>query len=188
MIGFRTQVLGPADRAADEKEKGVRRAFGLMDGIIFLTLAAAFIVGVMAVAGNAMTRSAANDTVQDITNISLATRMVRNSQGYPTDIVGALRSMGQIPSNITDDDTGLINQWGGDITIDQVSGGAGFEIHYTEVPDPECKLIVLGVQSGVLRSINGEKNLTGTDVPDAQYAEDSCATGANEIYWSSILQ
>lgn len=187
MIGFRTRVLNPlvgVETAGGRSRRSARRAFGLMDGIIFLTLAAAFIVGVMSIGGSAMTRSAANDTVQDVTNLSLATRTIRGANGYPADIEGALRSLGQIPSNITDDGTALSNQWGGAIKITQTTGGSGFTIEYDDVPGPECRLIMIGVKPGVLRSVNN-KNLTDVD---ATFASTECADdNANTVTFSSLL-
>jgi len=173
--------------------RGIRRGFGVIDGSIFMVLAVAFLVGVMAMASSAMTKSGANEAAQEVTNLSLAIRTIKSSNGYTGDLAAQLISVGQLPSSITntgsDSAPSLVDTWGGAITLTPINSGAGFTIEYDAVPGPECKLILTGVKSGVLRSVQDSsgtgKNLTDVD---STYAGTFCASDSdNTIVWSSML-
>lgn len=176
---------------AHAKRRGQRLAATLLEMSIWLLIFVGIIGATLMIASSVLTQNTASQETQTLTTLSAEIRKVKTSRGYTATIEDDLRSMGTIPSSVTDTGTGLFNSWGGTITFAQVDSGANFSISYTNIPKAECIQLANSVRAGVLQSIgNGTAADTNiVDLTPSLIDTDICQdAGNNDVTWSSKVQ
>ncbi len=169
--------------SADQEVKKVgkfRAAVTLLEVTIVLLIFVSIISMALYMSAGTISQSDSVQEIQSLNNLAVAVQKTKTNQGFPASasIGTTMDTLGIVPPNITH--TGgasYMNTWGGAITFTQENSGGGFAIHYTNVPVKECKLLVSGLRSGILRSVGSGTATLNLDGLTADQVATVCAAG-----------
>lgn len=174
-----------------------RKGATLLETTFVMIIIITIIGGALTLASNAMDQSTTVQETQTVNNLAGAVRKIKMANGYPADAeIGlAMHRLGFIPANVIHTDgTDFVNSWGGSITFQRQSGGGNFSITYTNIPEKECRQLVLGVKSGLLQSVGNTTTSSGAATYNirsltAEQVEAICTdnSGAATVVWSSAM-
>ena len=173
--------------------KSMREGMTLLEITFVLLVMVAIIGGALVMASGAMNQSNSVQESQTVNNLAASVQKIKTSAGFPAAaaIGTSLNDLGLIPANVVSNGAGgaFQNSWGGAITFMPKDGGGNFAIVYAGIPQAECKLLVMAVKSGILKTVgNGLLVTTNTisALTTANVSATICATaGVNNVIWSS---
>lgn len=171
----------------------LRKGMTLLEITFVLLIMVSIIGGALVMASGAMNQSNSVQESRSVANLANAVQKIKMPSGFPASatIGTALNDMGLIPANVASNGLGTVftNSWGGAITFLQKDGGGNFAITYTGIPQTECKLLVMAVKQGLLKTIGSGVLVTTNSISGLTTAIVSgtiCPTvGVNSIIWSS---
>ncbi len=171
----------------------LRKGMTLLEITFVLLIMVSIIGGALVMASGAMNQSNSVQESQTVNNLAASVQKIKTSAGFPAAaaIGTSLNDLGLIPANVVSNGAGgaFQNSWGGAITFMPKDGGGNFAIVYAGIPQAECKLLVMAVKSGILKTVgNGLLVTTNTisALTTANVSATICATaGVNNVIWSS---
>lgn len=126
--------------------------------------------------------------------IAESVRQTKKVDGFPTgaDIQRELVELSLLPNGVDAEVNGTVrNRWAGDITITTQDGRGNFAVTYSRLPERVCRLIVLGVHSGLLQTV-GAGNAPAASGGSGSYLIATLTTqqiknvcAGDRVYWST---
>ncbi|HEX7685805.1 MAG TPA: type 4 pilus major pilin [Trinickia sp.] len=164
-----------------------QRGASLLEGIAYLGIAAIVVIGAIALLRTAFGSANANTMLEQLSSLQTATRkLYMTTQGnYGTgSLNGPLIAAGAVPQGMSVSASGstVTNSWGGDVAVTGAS--TSFTIDYKNVPQDVCVDALTGTTTSWTSVVIGTGSSLPTPVSPAA-AQTACATGSNEITWTS---
>ncbi|MGG6318536.1 type 4 pilus major pilin [Stenotrophomonas geniculata] len=169
-------------------------------GATLLEVGMAFIIAVamLAVTAAAILRmvddSDSRLEVGNVRYIAESVRQTKKVDGFPvgTDIQRELVELSLLPHGVDSDPNGTIrNRWAGNVTITTQDGRGNFAVTYSGLPEHICRLVVLGVHSGLLQTV-GAGNAPSTSGGSGSYLiatltsqQIKAVCAGDRVYWST---
>lgn len=126
--------------------------------------------------------------------IAESVRQTKKVDGFPngSDIQRELVELSLLPNGVDAEVKGTIrNRWAGNVTVTTQDGKGNFAVTYSGVPERICRLIVLGVHSGLLQTV-GAGNPPATSGGPSSYLIASLTSqqikavcAGDRVYWST---
>lgn len=150
--------------------KRMNRGMTLIEGIIYLAIAAFVLVAAVGLIKKALSSSDVNKEQQALVQLLTLTPQLRSTNGYGnsgTNLVPQLETIGAIPSTMSLVGDSLYNTWGGEMTV--VSTGMGYKVTDKSVPQEPCVKItkMISATNEIKTSVNSGSAVRG-EVSTAQ--------------------
>lgn len=156
--------------------KSKHRGMTLVEGMIYLAIAAFVLVAAVGLIKKALSSSDVSKEQQALVELMTLTPQLRSTDGYGssgTNLIPQLEIIGAIPSTMSLVGDSLYNTWGGEIAV--TSTGMGYRITDQSVPQEPCVKIakMISATNEIKTSINSGSAVRG-EVSTAQ-AVQSCS-------------
>lgn len=168
-----------------KQNKRTLRGLTLMEGLLFLGLAAVVIVGAFSLYNNASSSSNMNQARTELqTYVGGIKSLYSTSNDFSTVDTELVVSANIAPASAVDGNT-LINPWGGLTVIDGQT--RTFTVEFEDIPDESCTAMMSSglLDSGTIVSMAVNGGTTYTDEIDPAVAINDCDAGTNDIVFTA---
>jgi hypothetical protein len=172
----------------------LRKGATLLEVGMALVVAVAMLTASVAAILRLVDDSDARLEVGNLRYIAESVRQTKKVDGFPTgaDIQRELVELSLLPNGVDAEANGTIrNRWAGNITVTTQDGRGNFAVTYNRLPERICRLIVLGVHSGLLQTV-GAGNAPATSGGSSSYLiatltaqQIKAVCAGDQVHWST---
>lgn len=165
--------------------KRMFRGLTLMEGLLFLGLAAVVIVGAFSLYNNASSTSSMNQARTELqTYVGGIKSLYSTSNDYSSVTTALVVNANIAPSSAVDGAT-LVNPWGGATIIDGQT--RTFTVEFEDVPAESCTALLSSglIDAGTVIGMQANGGTTFTDEVDPAAAIAACNAASNDIVFTA---
>lgn len=159
--------------------------FTIVGLIVAVAAALILLVGVLHVGGSGMESSKASNAAAELAQLQLGIQNLYSAQASFASVSNTVALAGGttvVPQSMNDGAGGIINEWGGAVTVAPDATVTQFTVTETKIPKEACPILATKVSNPVALSVNGNALTLPVDV--ALVTAACTSTAANTLLFT----